>query len=47
MGEEPAMTTIRVRNYDKERLMKMAMEGEAYWQTLCRLLNDYELTQGA
>ena len=41
------MTTIRVRNYDKERLMKMAMEGEAYWQTLCRLLNDHELTQGA
>jgi len=45
MGEEPAMTTIRVRSYDKERLMKMAMNGEAYWQTLCRILNDAELQQ--
>ena len=40
------MTTIRVRNYDKERLMKMAMEGEAVLADPHRLLNDYELTQG-
>ena len=45
MGNQPEMTAIRVRRYDVERLKEFSMNGESFWETLARILNEHQHTQ--
>ncbi len=42
MGTADAMSAIRVRKYDIERLKKFKMNNESAWETLARILNEYQ-----
>ena len=41
-GPADAMSAIRVRKYDIERLKKFKMNNESAWETLARILNEYQ-----
>ena len=45
MGNQPMMTAIRVRRYDVKRLKDFSLNGESYWETLTRILNEHQHTQ--
>ena len=42
MGTADAMSAIRVRKYDIERLKKFKVNNESAWETLARILNEYQ-----
>lgn len=42
MGTADSMSAIRVRKYDIERLKALKMNNESLWETLARILNEYE-----
>ena len=42
MGTADSMSAIRVRKYDIERLKALKMNNESIWETLARILNEYE-----
>ena len=42
MGTADSMSAIRVRKYDIERLKEFKMNNESTWETLARILNEYQ-----
>jgi len=42
MATADAMSAIRVRKYDIERLKEFKMNDESAWETLARILNEYQ-----
>tara|TARA_B100000963_G_C22554738_1_gene638513 strand:- start:412 stop:564 length:153 start_codon:yes stop_codon:yes gene_type:complete len=42
MGTGDAMSAIRVRKYDIERLKQFKVNNESAWETLARILNEYQ-----
>jgi len=42
MGNAEAMSAIRVRKYDIERLQRFKVDNESAWETLARILNEYQ-----
>ena len=42
MGTADSMSAIRVRKYDIERLKEFKMNDESAWETLARILNEYQ-----
>ena len=42
MGTAESMSAIRVRKYDIQRLKQFKLNHESTWETLARLLNEYE-----
>jgi len=42
MGTADSMSAIRVRKYDIERLKEFKMSNESTWETLARILNEYQ-----
>ena len=42
MATADAMSAIRVRKYDIERLKEFKVNNESAWETLARILNEYQ-----
>ena len=42
MGNAEAMSAIRVRKYDIQRLNDFKVHNESIWETLARILNEYQ-----
>jgi hypothetical protein len=42
MGTAEAMSAIRVRKYDIQRLQSFKANNESTWETLARILNEYQ-----
>ena len=42
MGNAEAMSAIRVRKYDIQRLNKLKVNNESIWETLARILNEHQ-----
>lgn len=45
MATADSMSAIRVRKYDIERLKKFKVNNESAWETLARILNEYQHSQ--
>jgi len=45
MGTDDAMSAIRVRKYDIDRLKHFKINNESIWETLARILNEYHHSQ--
>ncbi len=44
MGTAESMSAIRVRKYDIQRLRDFKLNNESTWETLARILNEYQHT---
>jgi hypothetical protein len=42
MGNAEAMSAIRVRKYDIQRLHDFKVNNESMWECLARILNEYQ-----
>ena len=42
MGTADSMSAIRVRKYDVQRLKDFKVNNESTWETLARILNEYQ-----
>jgi len=42
MGTADSMSAIRVRKYDIQRLNDFKVNNESTWETLARILNEYQ-----
>jgi len=42
MGTADSMSAIRVRKYDIQRLKDFKVNNESTWETLARILNEYQ-----
>ena len=42
MGANAAMSTIRIRKYDLERIRRLSLPNESNWEFLKRVIDEYE-----